>query len=208
MNLEVKKLNSFGLIYKNLREMESAYHDLEVFDIECDSGDYFEALLKLNGEIEKTIDVKKLTPSKLKKYKELNTGIYRRLRCDYPSLYSIAGNIEEFFGEAYEAAENSIEASMKLYEIEDAPPIAYGHANMHIFIPDYNLLGIMLNDGLYTPENYLHINGVMELNKLELNEKYGLTGQEYEIYADAYRACLDVIETKLKLEGNIQAYAR
>ncbi len=203
MNQENQKLKWFGKIYDNLRETEKLYIELEEFGVDYNFSEYFDANVRLSKEIEETIDFHQLTPAKQEKYKSIMQGIYSRLNYDYPSLYSIGDNIESIFYKAYEAAEQAIEEKLEIGRF-----YACGISSFKAYLPEYTLLGIMWQDGLFNPENFTYSGNVIRIDTLELNKKYSLTGQEYELYESAYLACLQVLRNELKLEGHVEAEIR
>ena len=208
MNPELKKLNSFATIFKNLQETEAAYIELEEFDVDYSCSEYFNANMSLSAEIESTVDFSKLTPSKQEKYNSVIEGVYTRLMWDYPRLYSIGNGIEDIFHEAYQAAEEAIALKLKPYEGEKRPFFACGYSSFRVSLPEYTLLGVMLKDDLFTLPNFTYSNGVIEICTSELNKKFSLTSQEYELYGDAYNACLAVLSERLKLTGHVEADIR
>lgn len=206
MNQDTKNLNKFISIFKSLMEMERAYIELEEFGASYSFSDYFNACLDLNDDLEKIVNINNLTSDKANKYKELNLGIYNRLKYDYPKIYSIGGNIEDIFHQAYEKAEESILNQLIPYKDKPKPFFACGFSFFELYTQKYSLLEIMLDDKLFNIENFIYANGRITMNILELNEKYGLTGQEYEIYEKAYAACGKLLQERLGLKISLNCY--
>ncbi len=204
MNQDTKNLNKFVVIFRNLKQIQEQYWELEEFGINS-MPDFFDDYGRLNANLESTINVSNLTEKGLERYVSLNREIYKELMRDFPSMYSsIMSDYDEAFSEAYEAAKNVIETFVP--DRSKKRFFACGFSFFHLYVPPYNLLGMMLEDGLLMPDHFIYKNDRIELDIAEFNEEYGLTGQEYEIYGEAYAACIKLLNAKLNLHGTVTAY--
>jgi len=206
MNEDIKNLGKFIQIYKNLKQNEDLYLSLEDNQVSNYSSYFFESFLELNENLEKVVNLTNLTEKKLEKCRQLNDQIFRRLKLDYPQLYSIGGNISEIFHLSYEAAENAISNYLAQFAGKPRPFFACGFSFFEIYVPDHSFISFMLEDQLIELDNFSFASNRIMLNTIELNEKFNLTGQEYEIYEKAYSACLDVLHNRLGLKGSINCY--
>jgi hypothetical protein len=206
MNEDIQNLGKFIQIYNNLKQNEDFYLSLEDYQVSNYSSYFFDSFLYLNENLEKVVKLENLTEKKLEKYRQLNDQIYRRLKLDYPQLYSIGRNISEIFHLSYEAAEKSISDYLAQFTGKPRPFLACGFSFFEIYVSEHSFINFMLKDQLIELDNFSLSNNCIILNTIELNEKYKLTEQEYEIYEKAYSACLDVLHTKLGLKGRINCY--
>ena len=204
MNEDIQNLGKFIQIYKNLKQNEDLYLSLEDYQVSNYSSYFFESFLELNENLEKVVNLANLTDKKLEKYRQLNDQIFRRLKLDYPRMYSIGGNIYEIFYLSYEAAENAIRNYLAQFAEKPRPFFACGFSFFEIYVPDYSFISFMLEDQIIEIDNFSFASNRISLNTIQLNEKFNLTGQEYEIYEKAYSACLDVLHNRLGLKGSIK----
>lgn len=204
MNQDTKNLNRFIVIFKNLKQIEEQYQELEEFKIPF-MPSFFDDYGRLNDNLEGTINVSNLTDKGLERYTNLNREIYKRLMRDFPSMYNgVMSYYDDVFNEAYEAAKNVIEKFVAADKSKKF--FACGFSFFHLYVPSYNLLGMMLEDGSFRPENFIYKNSRIELDITDFNKEYGLTGQEYEVYGEAYTACIKLLNAKLNLHGTVDAY--
>lgn len=206
MNEDIKNLEKFIQIYKNLKQNEDLYMSLEDNQVSNYSSCFFKSFLELNENLEKFVNLTNLTEKKLEKYRQLNEQIFRRLKLDYPQMYSIGGNISEIFLLSYEAAENAIENYLAQFAGKPRPFFACGFSFFQIYVPDHSFISFMLKDQVIELDNFSFASNLITLNTIDLNKKFNLTGQEYEIYEKAYSACLDVLHNRLGLKGSINCY--
>lgn len=206
MNDDIQNLGKFIRIYNNLKENEELYLSFEDYEVSNYSAYFFDSFLQLNENLEKVVNLENLTKIKLEKYRQLNDQIYRRIKLDYPQLYSIGGNISEIFSFAYEAAENAISNYMAQFTGKQKLFFPCGYSFFEIYAHDHSLISFMLRDRLIELDHFSLKNNCISLEIGELNKKFNLTGQEYEIYRMAYSACLDVLHNKLGLKGRIECH--
>lgn len=207
MNRDTTTLKRLLRIYRNLREMEEIYAELELEDERVPSTTrYFvDSYLQLNEHLEATVNIENLTEKKLEDYAKLNARLYERLRSEYFRLYAIAGNVSDIFAQAYEIMEDTVREQIKPYGL-GRPILPCGFTFVILPVPKYSLLEALLRDKLVAPEHFLFENGRINIEVAELNKKYRLTGQEYEIYGVAFRKCVDFLNARLKLNGTVESY--
>jgi len=206
MNQDMTNLRRFISIHKNLKEMEKNSIELEEFGAPSLSSFFFDAHLELNKHLENIVNINNLTNKKVDAYKKLNSEIYTRLKYDYYELYNIGQNHEEIFYESYEIIENSIDMQLSKYNNKKIPFFECGFSFFELYIPRFSLLDFMLTDDLFSIENFTYEKSKINVNTSELNEKFNLTGQEYEIYGNAYAECIKFLNEKLNLNGTVNSY--
>lgn len=206
MDKNTQNLAKFIQIYNNLKKNEELYLSLENYQVSNYSSYFFDSFLELNKNFEKVVDLEKLTKRELNKYRQLNIQIYRRLKLDFPQLYTISGNISEIFYSSYGAAENAIENYLAQFAGKPRPFFPCGFSFFEVYVPDHSFISFLLNDKLIELENFSFAKNCINLNTIDLNNKFKLTGQEYEIFEKSYSACLSVLHNKLGLKGRINCY--
>ena len=201
-----EKLKKFVQLLKDMRAIEDVYDDLLDFDIPNDPPDFFNLYGDFIENIEAVINVNNLTDSKVKKYDSLITEAYSYIRRDAPRLYQIAGNIEEVLYEGVEAASNTVKDTIKPFEGK-RPIMPCGYSSLEIYIRPISFLGLLLQDeSVFSLEGYKYSGGILTLDLSSIKSEFNLTGQEYEIFSSAYKAALEVLHRRLKVNGKIQSF--
>jgi len=200
MNQDAKSLKQFIIIFKSIKQMESAYIELEEVGVPYDYSEFFDDFLELATNINKTIKIENLSESQLNKYCQLNIDIFERLKLDYPQLCQISGNIEGIFYNAYYAAEKSIEKALEPYKNVKNPVFLCGFSSFNLFIPESSFLGLLLKM-TDIGELFTYKNGKLDINSGNFTVKFNLTSQEYQIYGEAYKVCMDILNKELNLNG-------
>ena len=162
---------------------------------------YFE----LTKNIEEKININNLTNDKLNKYKQLNIEIIERLKWDSHSLYEITGNIEGIFYDSYESAEIAIEQALSPYENQVRPFFWCGSSSFNLYIHEASFLGLLLKEKIDLEDYFTYKSGYLNINVSSFSKKFNLTGQEYQIYEEGYKACLDVLNKRLNLNGSVSS---
>ena len=121
---------------------------------------------------------------------------------DYPQLYQISFSFQEILEEGYFEAEKAIEGIFEPYENKKRPFFMCGFSSFDLYIYEFTLTGMFLK--MCDIEDYFfYKNGCLNLNTGSFSKEFNLTGQEYEIYGAAYRACMEVLNKALPFNGTV-----
>jgi len=202
MNKDTENLKHFITVFKSLSAMESAYIELEEFDVPYDFSKFFHDFINLGTQLERTVNINNLTKDKLEKYKQLNIDIFKRLKSDYPQLYQLSCSLEGVLEEGYIEAEKAIEEIFEPYENKRRPLFMCGFSSFDLYIYEFSLTGMFLKM-CDIEDHFSYKNGYLNLNTGSFSKEFNLTGQEYQIYDAAYRACMDVLNNSLHFNGTV-----
>lgn len=206
MKRDANILILFKRFQRHLNEIEKLHDEMEEYGIFFSCLPFLDAYWELQEKLEDSIDVINLTEKQSEQYANLNKIIYDRLRQNYGRLYAVAGNIEEIFTSAYRLVEERIAELLASYPDGDRPFFSCGFSFFEVPIPKYSLLSFMITDNLLSLERFKLEDGYLKIDISELNSKFGLTGQEHDIYGQAFAKCVSFLNKKLGLNGISHSY--
>ena len=64
---------------------------------------------------------------------------------------------------------------------------------------------MLLKEKIDLEDYFTYKSGYLNINVSSFSKKFNLTGQEYQIYEEGYKACLDVLNKRLNLNGSVSS---